>query len=176
MRDDERYGRRAVRHGEPTWEERYGQFRSDTGYGLIGQDPNLVGERGRQDFWGFDRDQHHHHHQQGPMETIREGWEKVKESFRGKGPKGYARSDERIREDVCEHLLHSHDVDATDVEVSVKEGEVTLSGTVTDRFQKRRAEELADHVSGVRDVANRLRLATSAAAPVIPNGVASRPH
>jgi hypothetical protein len=36
-------------------------------------------------------------------------------------------------------------------------GEVRLEGTVLDRYSKHRAEDLADSVSGVRDVSNNLR-------------------
>ena len=79
-------------------------------------------------------------------------------SNRGKGPKGYRRSDERIREDVCDLLSDNPKVDATDIEVSVENGEVTLSGTVRSRDDKRRAEYVADAISGVRDVHNQLRL------------------
>ena len=78
-------------------------------------------------------------------------------SKRGKGPKGYRRSDERIREDVCDLLSDNPKVDATDIEVSVENGEVTLSGTVRTRDDKRRAEYVADAISGVRDVHNQLR-------------------
>jgi osmotically-inducible protein OsmY len=80
-------------------------------------------------------------------------------SKRGKGPKGYRRSDARIREDVCDLLSDNPKVDATDIEVSVENGEVTLSGTVRSRDDKRRAEYVADAISGVRDVHNRLRIA-----------------
>jgi len=75
----------------------------------------------------------------------------------GKGPKGYVRSDERIREDVCDRLSEDDDVDASDITVTVKAGEVTLEGTVVDRHAKHRAEDITDSVSGVRDVTNRLR-------------------
>ena len=77
----------------------------------------------------------------------------------GKGPKGYSRSDERIREDVCDRLTDDPYVDATNIEVAVADGEVTLSGFVDRRGDKRRAEDIADNVSGVRDVNNRLRVA-----------------
>ncbi|HEX7155133.1 MAG TPA: BON domain-containing protein [Thermoanaerobaculia bacterium] len=77
-------------------------------------------------------------------------------SFRGRGPKNWRRSDERIREDVAERLTEHHDVDATDVDIEVKDGEVTLSGHVSTRLQKRLAEEIALHCSGVHDVHNRL--------------------
>lgn len=75
----------------------------------------------------------------------------------GKGPKGYVRSDERIREDVCDRLSEDDEVDAGDITVTVKGGEVTLEGTVTDRRSKHRAEDITDSVSGVREVTNRLR-------------------
>lgn len=77
--------------------------------------------------------------------------------FYGQPPKGYTRSDERIREDVCERLTHE-DVDAGNVEVSVSEGTVTLTGTVGERWMKHRMEDLADACSGVRDVRNELRV------------------
>jgi len=82
----------------------------------------------------------------------------VPSGFRGRGPKGYRRSDDRIREDVCERLLYDDYVDASDIEVSVEAGEVTLNGTVPDRETKRRAEDLIDQLSGVQHVQNNLRL------------------
>lgn len=75
---------------------------------------------------------------------------------RGKGPAGYQRSDERIRELVCESLTDDDEIDASHVEVRVSDGEVTLSGTVDDRRAKRAAEDCAYSASGVRDVQNRL--------------------
>lgn len=78
---------------------------------------------------------------------------------RGRGPKGYRRTDERIHEDVCERLMHDRFIDASEVEVVVKEGEVTLSGTVSSRGLKRRAEDLAELASGVTHVQNNLRVA-----------------
>jgi BON domain-containing protein len=75
----------------------------------------------------------------------------------GKGPKGYVRSDERIHEDVCDRLSEDDEVDASDITVTVKSGEVTLEGTVVDRHSKHRAEDITDSVNGVREVTNRLR-------------------
>lgn len=82
-------------------------------------------------------------------------------SFSGKGPKGYRRSDDRIREDVCEALFRSPRVDASDIEVSVKDGNVTLKGTVESRNAKREAENCIENLSGVEDVQNELRLKRS---------------
>jgi len=77
---------------------------------------------------------------------------------RGKGPKGYIRSDERIKEDISDRLSDHDDIDASEVEVTVNQGEVILSGTVNDRYEKRIAEECAEQVSGVTNVENRIRL------------------
>jgi osmotically-inducible protein OsmY len=80
-------------------------------------------------------------------------------SFRGLGPKNYQRSDERIREEVCERLTDDDYVDATGIEVSVEEGVVVLSGAVDDRRTKRRAEDVTESVRGVKDIQNQIRVA-----------------
>jgi osmotically-inducible protein OsmY len=80
------------------------------------------------------------------------------DQHRGRGPKGYQRSDERILEDVNDWLTDDPFLDATDIEVSVSGGEVTLSGVVADRQGKRRAEDIAEIVSGVSHVQNNLRV------------------
>jgi osmotically-inducible protein OsmY len=83
----------------------------------------------------------------------------------GRGPRGYQRSDERIREDICERMCENGALDASDIEVRVSNAEVTLMGTVRDRDDKRLAEDLADQVSGVRDVHNEIRVSQQGADP-----------
>ena len=83
-----------------------------------------------------------------------------RERHRGKGPKSYRRSDERIREDVNDQLSEGY-LDASEIEVMVVDGVVTLSGTVNSRSDKRRAEDIADDVRGVKNVENRLRVEQS---------------
>lgn len=78
--------------------------------------------------------------------------------YAGRGPKGYRRSDERVRESVCEALSRDGDLDASEIVVAAAEGELTLEGTVPDRWSKRRAEDVALGVPGVKDVHNRLRV------------------
>ncbi len=80
---------------------------------------------------------------------------------RGKGPRGYTRSDDRIREDASDKLSDDPMVDASDIEVTVENGEVTLSGEVSSRQAKRQAEDCVDHVAGVRHVQNNLRVKAS---------------
>ncbi|GLQ55491.1 BON domain-containing protein [Devosia nitrariae] len=76
----------------------------------------------------------------------------------GRGPRGYKRSDARITEDVSDELSDDWRLDASDIEVDVTDGEVTLNGTVHSRQDKRLAEDLTDNVSGVRHVQNNLRI------------------
>jgi hypothetical protein len=78
--------------------------------------------------------------------------------YEGVGPRNYRPSDERIREDVCMRLTQHGQIDASEVEVEVNEGEVTLSGTVEDRRIKRMVEANVELIGGVVDVHNRLRL------------------
>jgi len=82
-------------------------------------------------------------------------------SYFGKGPKGFKRSDDRICEEVSEALFHDHAVDASEIEVAVHDGEVTLSGTVTERRMKRLAEDCVEKILGVSDVKNEIRVHTS---------------
>lgn len=78
-----------------------------------------------------------------------------------KGPRGYRRTDARILEDVNDRLADDPAIDASDIEVTVKDAEVTLSGHVTDRWEKRRAEDCAERVSGIAHVQNNLRIRMS---------------
>lgn len=77
---------------------------------------------------------------------------------RGRGPKNYRRSDERIKEDINDRLSDRPELDASDVEVTVVNCEVTLAGTVNARRDKRLAEDIAENVLGVQNVENRLRV------------------
>jgi hypothetical protein len=76
----------------------------------------------------------------------------------GKGPRNYTRSDARIREDINDMLYEDPYIDASDVEVSVENGDVILSGTIDDRMVKRRIDDILDTVRGVKHWENRLRV------------------
>lgn len=80
-------------------------------------------------------------------------------SHRGRGPRGYTRSDARILEEVNERLCDDPIVDASDIEVRCEQGCVVLEGKVPTRWMKHRAEDIADSISGVRDLDNRIRVA-----------------
>lgn len=83
---------------------------------------------------------------------------RYKESHRGRGPKNYKRSDSRIEEDINDRLTYDSYLDASEIEINVENGEVTLSGYVATRNAKRRTEDIAESVSGVTNVENRLRV------------------
>ncbi|MFL6549741.1 MAG: BON domain-containing protein [Povalibacter sp.] len=133
------------------WQNAYGPGIPSTGVDYTGRsaDPGESASNDRNDErWWNDR----------------AGWpneDQQSRSFRGKGPRGYRRSDERIREEVHECLTDDHHVDASNIEVEVRDGEVTLTGNVDSRDQKRRAERLIEQLSGVVDVHNRLRVSSS---------------
>lgn len=85
------------------------------------------------------------------------------QAHRGKGPKGYRRSDERLTEIISEQLMDA-DLDAGDITVSVIDGAVTLIGTVRDRSDRFRAEELTARSSGLIDIDNQLRIRSAGSA------------
>lgn len=76
---------------------------------------------------------------------------------RGRPPRSYKRSDERIHDELCEVIARESDIDASEVDVQVANGEVTLTGTVENRASKRELEDLAERVFGVNDVHNNLK-------------------
>jgi len=75
-----------------------------------------------------------------------------------RGPKGYQRSDERLREDISERLVRAERIDSSEVTVTVVAAKVTLEGTVPDRYTKHYIEDLADACPGVQDIENRIRV------------------
>ena len=118
---------------------------------------NRQGDRGLEpDFGGPGTSPNYHGGTWVEQRVARQGTPRRPGPYVGRGPKSYTRSDEAIHEDVCEELTRAGHVDATDIEVHVQRGEVTLAGSVADREQKRLAEDHADLVPGVVDVHNRL--------------------
>lgn len=74
------------------------------------------------------------------------------------GPRGRRRSDESLAQEIREILTNDPELDATDVEVEVEGGAVTLSGAVNESDAKLLAEELVETLAGVREVHNRIRV------------------
>lgn len=149
----------AANHGE--WRDTYG-----------GPNPSRE-DRDYRDTWGFsgtrrirDRDPNDRGFLERAGDTIAQwfgdeaDYGRGERGHRGKGPANYTRSDDRIRDDANDRLTDDWSVDASSIEVTVDNGEITLNGTVPSREQKRRAEDCVDGISGVRNVQNNLRIAT----------------
>lgn len=121
----------------------FAQYRPSDARGALGQNESEYERRNR----SYDR------YRDDPS------WiERAEQSFRGRGPKGYSRTDERIREDLSDRLMDDPLVDASEITVHVSQGEITLEGSVETRRQKHRADDIAEQVRGVIDVHNRLRV------------------
>jgi len=74
----------------------------------------------------------------------------------GQGPAATPNDDARILADVSQALTEDAALDASRMRVTVMNGTVSLSGSVSTSAGKRRAEALAAGVSGVRLVRNDL--------------------
>lgn len=157
-----------ARHRGRSFDARGGQGRPGGWRGARDAEAYLPGSYG---YGGEGRSQSgaetgsHHGHQHGGsgFSQASARWERAyaaqgQGSHRGRGPRGYARSDERILEDVSERLCDDPIVDATDIEVRCNQGCVVLEGKVPTRWMKHRAEDIADSASGVKDVDNRIRV------------------
>lgn len=86
---------------------------------------------------------------------------------RRRGPKNYRRSDDRIREDICDELIAAMHLDASDVSVDVADATVTLQGIVPERRMKHAIEDIAAGCRGVREVDNRIRVVRGGADPLL---------
>lgn len=132
------------------------QYDLGNGVSLESQGPDL-GFMPSADYSGFYGDEY-------PKEDLRNINDRVRgirgtsrgEHF-GKGPKNWQRADGRICDDACEALYHNHHLDATNIDVDVKNGELYLRGRVNSRREKKDAEETVEFISGVRDVFNELQ-------------------
>ena len=76
-------------------------------------------------------------------------------SFRGQGPKGYARSDERLKEMICEKLTDDDHIDASEITVEVSNW-MLRSGSVRSPDEPGRGT--VERCGGRKDIHNQLRI------------------
>lgn len=67
-------------------------------------------------------------------------------------------SDDRIYDQVRQKLANDPDVKGGGFDVAVKDGVVTLKGTVNDKNAREKAEKLTKKVKGVTKVDNQLKI------------------
>ena len=120
------------------------------GYGLTG------GEFGGS--WEYGRGQNIYGESSGYRGSLGVRGVGAGQNFVGRGPRGYRRSEDAIREEINERLTRHPDIDASDIEVRLDGAEVVLTGVVEDRRAKRLAEDIAEEVWGIDDVRNELKV------------------
>jgi hypothetical protein len=79
-------------------------------------------------------------------------------SFKGRGPKGYRRTDDHILHAVEEALAADETLDASDIEVAVENGEVTLRGLVGGVRARYAAVADAEAIAGKGRVRHALKI------------------
>lgn len=154
------YGRSGYEYGRDDYEDRRAEHGRPAARGRGDDDRengswlDRAADQVRSWFGGDDDDR-----ERGPRGDERHrAYGRGEGKFRGRGPKNYRRSDERLREAVCDRLSDNEWLDASEVEVNVAAGEVILTGNVDSRYAKRLAENIAESVSGVSNVQNNLRV------------------
>jgi hypothetical protein len=148
--------REQERYGDWGRNDRPGRYGASSGGGMARGDQswNQTGQGGRFGQQGYLQGDRNY----GVGARDSERADRMQRSYRGIGPQGYSRSDQRIQEDVNDTFTDDHDLDAANITVKVQGGEVTLTGTVGDRHMKYRAEEIAERVTGVKEVDNQIRV------------------
>lgn len=140
------YGQR--RYGEGSWSQQGGQIGQPGWEQRSRQGTSSEQGRWSQAGWeGYGRENDFYRSQ-----PVMQG------RFTGRGPKGYTRKDDSICDEVCDILTRHGEVDASEIQVSVMNAEVTLSGNVDDRRQRHLAEESIENISGVKNINNQLRV------------------
>lgn len=161
------YGQRPQNEDQPDWRRRFEDSDRDEirrGMGLEYEErrdrrgQSGQGDRGRGFGYGGQDMQRSSFGMQQPQQSQTEIWRRSG-PHTGRGPKGYRRSDDRIREEACDRLTAAGEVDASEIDVAVNDGEITLSGTVKTRQERRAAEDCVEDIPGARHVQNNLRVA-----------------
>jgi osmotically-inducible protein OsmY len=151
------YGQQSGYGSSGGWSEPYGEGQQYSSAGLSGgrSQGSWGGSQsgGSQGYWGG---------QSGGSQSNQSGqWgqdaNRGMGQHRGKGPKGYQRSDDRIKELICERLRDDPEIDPSEVTITVQGGKVTLEGTVDSRQAKNSIEDIAEQF-GVQEVQNNLRV------------------
>lgn len=83
---------------------------------------------------------------------------KIEGRWAGVGPRAFRREDRRIHDEIADRLTEHPAIDPSEVKLAVKDGEVTLAGTVDSKRTRRAVEQLCWDVRGVSQVQNNLRV------------------
>jgi hypothetical protein len=78
--------------------------------------------------------------------------------YSGRGPIGYDSAGDPTGQEVYSRLTQHGQIDASDIEIVIDNGEVLLDGTVDSEETKRLAQEAVETITGVRSVQNLLQV------------------
>jgi osmotically-inducible protein OsmY len=159
------YNRGSSGYGDRSYGSGYGYGTgsqgSEYGYGSSGRESDYRGRQDDRGWWDRTTDEVSSWFGDEEAERRRRMDRMNEKMHKGRGPRNYQRSDDRIKEDINDRLSDDWFVDASDIDVTVQNGEVTLTGNVDERTAKRRAEDIVESVSGVKHVENRIRVTSS---------------
>lgn len=85
--------------------------------------------------------------------------------YSGLGPKGYNDAGDPTGQEVASRLTQHGQVDASNIEITIDNGEVLLEGTVDSEETKRLAQEALESIAGVGSVQNLLQVQTDQTDP-----------
>lgn len=80
--------------------------------------------------------------------------------YSGLGPRGYNDAGDPAGQEVASRLTQHGQVDASNIEITIDNGEVLLEGTVDSEETKRLAQEALESIGGVSSVQNLLQVQT----------------
>ena len=83
--------------------------------------------------------------------------------FSGVGPRNYAKTDQRVLDEVCELLTRHGELDVRNVDVHCHNGVIRLEGHVPTRAIRREIEAAVESIFGVNDVEDHLTIEPAAA-------------
>jgi osmotically-inducible protein OsmY len=154
--DQGNYGEPNYSYGQPSYGQDFGSS-GTSNYGRSGYGQRGYGRESEYSRSGSSFGEYGQQYGQPSGQFGSRGGSQGQGMHRGKGPKNFQRSDERVKELLCERLHDDPDIDASEITVNVQNGRITLEGTVDSRRTKMAVEDVAEQI-GVQDVQNNLRV------------------
>lgn len=82
----------------------------------------------------------------------------IKRNYYGFGPKGYRRSDQKLKDEARLLLNQDPILDSSNINIEVFNNVIYLRGFVDSRKDKKRAELLIEDIFGIEDIQNQLKI------------------
>lgn len=82
----------------------------------------------------------------------------IRRNYYGYGPKGYRRSDQKLKDEARLLLNQDPILDSSNINIEVFNNVIFLRGFVDSRKDKKRAEFLIEDIFGIEDIQNQLKI------------------